>query len=127
MKSKQRHSTRSDQLSIPERVEAAIKLLESNGINVAISVSSVCRASGINRANLYAHHRNLVEEILKRSRSSKAVQPSLPPVAERVQELVERVKVSEARYQALVLVCIEQQAEIAALRLQIQSNRSRCA
>ncbi|WP_124533045.1 hypothetical protein [Burkholderia cepacia] len=102
-----------------------MKVLESNSIDVRISVSSVCRAGGINRASLYAHHRNLVEEILTRSRGSKVTRPGRPGAAERLEELTERVKASEARYQALLVICIEQQAQIAALRLQIETKRSK--
>ncbi|WP_155769787.1 hypothetical protein [Burkholderia vietnamiensis] len=78
----------------------------------------------MNRANLYANHRDLVEEILKHSMGASAT-PDMMHEKRRKQQLktlASRLKESEARYHALMIVCIEQQAEISALRARLSPS-----
>lgn len=111
-------------LTISERVRAALLLFHEAGDIRRLSVSKVCRAAGVNRANLYANHRDLVEEILKYSMDAFS---SPNPTRKRksrqqVKTLAARLKDSEARYQALMIVCIEQQAEISTLRARLSTS-----
>ena len=111
-------------LSVPERVRAVLTLfqLENGG---RLSVNGVCRAAGVNRAGLYAHHPNLVEEILTLSRSSPIAQSVARGrvCREDLTKTADRLKELDARYRALLVVCIEQQAEIAALQARLRTSR----
>lgn len=110
-------------LSVAERVHAALIFMKDQGRN-RVSVVQVCNAAGVSRANLYANHRDLVSEIMafggatrpSRERALAAV-PKSPRNSTHVESL-------DAKYRALLLVCIEQQAEIAWLRAQLLSSKS---
>ena len=117
------HAT--DQLTIPEKVRAAVKLLKPTVARGKLSISAVCRAAGVSRASLYEHHRDLVNEILERPRGkSRDALQAQSSAAARVRELSKALKESEAKYQAVVAVCIELTAELRALRLQFESVNS---
>lgn len=110
-------------LTVSERVRAAILLLKDSRAQ-QISVSEICRAAGVNRANLYARHRDLVDEILKCSRDSQATRDTVRRARrrQRSKDLAERLTESEVKYRALLIVCIEQQAEIVALRVRLDQS-----
>ncbi|MBN3816752.1 helix-turn-helix transcriptional regulator [Paraburkholderia sp. Se-20369] len=115
---------RNEELSIRERVLAAAKVLEAAGDSRSLTISAICRAAGVNRANLYSSHRDLLAELLARFKSKCATES---PVRgdrlhyNREHDLSERLAQSEDRYKKLLLVCTEQQAEINWLRLQLRN------
>jgi AcrR family transcriptional regulator len=124
MKKNNAQSDISEALSVPERVRSALVLFQRES-GRRLSVNGVCRAAGVNRAGLYAHHPNLVEEILTLSRST----PIAPSVDRRradredLRKAADRLKEIDARYRALLVVCIEQQAEISALQARLRTRQ----
>ncbi|WP_146606243.1 MULTISPECIES: hypothetical protein [Burkholderia] len=118
------HADRTSDLTVSERVRAALLLFEGAGASQKLSVSRICRAAGVNRANLYANHRDLVEEILRSSLDASAAPDATHKKKRRQQSkiLAARLKDVETKYHALMIVCIEQQAEISALRVRLSSS-----
>lgn len=49
------------QLSVRERVDAALVLLRRDNPRAQITVSELCRVAGVSRANIYASHKDVVE------------------------------------------------------------------
>ncbi|MDR7270121.1 AcrR family transcriptional regulator [Pelomonas saccharophila] len=88
------------------------------------SVSAVCAAAGVNRSNLYAHHRGLVEKIRGGAGGKRAAIASPDGLKDRNEALSLQLRKSAEQYKALLLVCVEQQAEIQTLR-QMAKLRSR--
>lgn len=124
-----RSQNSSDTLNVRERVQAAILFLRENNGLKAVTVSAVCRAAGVSRANLYQHHRDIVDEISQSARTAPAESASKNGGARRVKgtdqdvsELQHRLRESEAKYRAVLYVCLEQQAELVALRQELESQ-----
>ncbi|MFK0377459.1 TetR family transcriptional regulator [Pandoraea sp. NPDC090278] len=108
------------ELSVIARVRAALALMRDQG-RAHVSVVEVCKAAGVSRANLYAHHRYLIEEILELGG------PRIPSkrrgsMHEEAPRNLGRLAGRDAQYRALLLVCVEQQAEIAWLQAQLRSS-----
>ncbi|MBU7440905.1 TetR/AcrR family transcriptional regulator [Paraburkholderia fungorum] len=129
MKNARRPQSPGDTLKVLERVQAAVLFLRDNNGYGSVTVSAVCRAAGVSRANLYQHHRDVVDEISrcakqsrsesasKGRRSRSATDPDL-----RAKDLERSLNESESRYRAVLYVCLEQQAEIVALRQELESQ-----
>jgi AcrR family transcriptional regulator len=108
-------------LSVAERVEAAIVFLTSEHSGSKLSVSAVCRAAGVNRANLYSSHPDVVEQInlRRRERRTPRDQPNSLSATDQLKEAKLRLSACEDKYRSLLRVCVEQQAEINFLRLKL--------
>ncbi|WP_175051952.1 TetR family transcriptional regulator [Paraburkholderia sediminicola] len=124
-----RSQNSSDTLNVRERVQAAILFLRENNGLKAVTVSAVCRAAGVSRASLYQHHRDIVDEISQSARTAPAESASetggsrrVKGIDQHVSELQHRLRESEARYRAVLYVCLEQQAELVALRQELESQ-----
>jgi len=124
MKKPDSESNKAVGLTVPERVLAAISLFEQEAGHRRLSVAAICRAAGVSRASLYVNHRDLVAQISRRAHDSidRAGCKESERKWRRLSELQMRRRESEARYQALLIVCIEQQAEIASLRVRLAAS-----
>jgi len=105
-------------LTVHEKVEAALSFLKSESPFLSPSVAAVCKAAGVNRGSLYANHPALIEKIEGRPIKKKeaAERDKKVEAKESRKSPADRLKESEARYKALLLLCLEQQAEIRTLK-----------
>ncbi|WP_321907817.1 TetR/AcrR family transcriptional regulator [Burkholderia cepacia] len=116
------------ELSVRERVEAALAFLASEDNGGRLSVSAVCRLAGVSRANLYSSHPDIVDRIVRRrlsQQSSKAV--ASKDGAEALNEMKRCLAEWETKYRSLLVVCVEQQAEISFLRRKLNECSDRNA
>ncbi|MNI03676.1 hypothetical protein D3C73_565790 [compost metagenome] len=110
--------------SIVTKVRAAILAHVSSSPLLPISVSAICLNAGVNRANLYSHHKDLVHEILSigvARRTDKSYRENKKDMLCIIQE---RDEIS-SRYNALLIVCLELQAEIKMLRAELATRHIR--
>ncbi|MGJ7575400.1 hypothetical protein ACSFBX_33115 [Variovorax sp. RB2P76] len=105
-------------LTVYEKVEAALSFLKSESPFLSPSVAAVCKAAGVNRGSLYANHPALIEKIEGRRIKKREVAEGEKGVEakESRKSPADRLKESEVRYKALLLLCLEQQAEIRMLK-----------
>lgn len=129
MNSARRSQSPSDTLKVLERVQAAVIFLRDNNGYGSVTVSAVCRAAGVSRANLYQHHRDVVDEILRSAKQARSGNSSeggrsrsTTDLDRRVKDLERSLNESESRYRAVLYICLEQQAEIVALRQELESQ-----
>lgn len=107
-------------LGVRERVEAVIALRREEGTLASLAVSELCRLAAVNRASLYAHHRDLIRQVTasrgrgNEPRRAKAPQP----------EVNQRHELSAARRQirALLLTVAELQLEVAMLQRRLSGE-----
>lgn len=107
-------------LSPRERVEAALKLHQMESPGTPTSVSRICTQASVSRANLYEHHPDLVRRILGAADVAKRHATKTTSVA----ELKKRLAAEKRRTSALLLVCVELQAEVQRLRARETLNSS---
>lgn len=109
-------------LSVAARVGAALQIQRHGGSSKRMSVSEICRLAGVNRANLYATHPEIVAAILGHPIGEKAVRPS----KETAQARQGRVSSASASQQekALLYLCLELQAEVQSLRALRKASKS---
>ncbi|CAE6797234.1 hypothetical protein R75461_05012 [Paraburkholderia nemoris] len=114
-------------LSVLERVEAAIAFLASDTGGRKLSVSAVCRAAGVSRANLYSSHPEIVKQIVgpKQSLQESTNAGDSRGDDEALSGVNRCASGCEDRYRALLTVCLEQQAEINFLRLKLEKRSGR--
>ena len=101
-------------LSVRERVQAVMALRREEGTLAGLSVSELCRLAAVNRASLYAHHRDLIRQVrASRGRENEARRATAPRP-----EVKQRHELSAARLQirALLLTVAELQLEAAMLQ-----------
>jgi AcrR family transcriptional regulator len=110
-----------EQLSVVERVRAAISYLTNERGLGNVSVSDVCKAARVNRASLYAWHRDIVDEIRRAKESARLSHQSRGEGAQGKRDAATKLKQLDSKYRALLLLCLEQQAEIRSLHLQLDS------
>jgi hypothetical protein len=97
-------------LSVEQRIRAAIHATRQDDPAARPSVSALCRMANVNRAGLYAHHQDLLREIRPETRDPRthklhqSNEAPTPTVGSTVTE------------QALLLLCLELQLEVRALR-----------
>ena len=102
-------------LTIPERVDAIIKVLLVE--QAPISVAAVCRMARVSRANLYATYPDLVTEIRAHRRPKQSHHRAA--VSEKADA---RVSTSE---KALLYLCLELQAEVFRLKARLSEKSTR--
>jgi hypothetical protein len=108
-------------LSVEDRVWAAVKVLKLGAPARKPSISEVCRAAGVNRANLYANHPQIVTALKKTTvKSGKSTKTD--DLRKDAQELRTQRNALQNQYKALLLLCLEQQAEIKSLQSRVASN-----
>lgn len=91
-----------------ERVEAAIRLHQHTNPGVAVSVSAICKAASVNRANLYAHYPDLLEAIRVTWSNKRRGARKVASVALSVQN-------TTCIDKELLYLCLELRAEVEAL------------
>lgn len=121
MSDSSRDETTLEQLSVVERVRAAISYLTNERGLGNVSVSDVCRAARVNRASLYAWHRDIVDEIRTARKGTHLPRASRGKETQRNLDAAAKLRELDSKYRALLQLCLEQQAEIRSLRLQLDS------
>lgn len=106
-------------LSVRERVESVISLRRAEGTLASLTVSELCRLAAVNRASLYAHHRDLIQRVTPARTRSEAAVRTKPSRSEANEQL------RSARHQirALLLTIVELQQEIAVLQRRLLGER----
>lgn len=109
---------RSD-LSARQRIEAALKLHHSEFPGVSISITALCRMASVNRAGLYEHHRDLINEIKNNGKPSvRKERTAAVSTSDLKRQLVQEKK----RTSALHYLCVELLAKIQRLERKIALN-----
>lgn len=97
-------------LSVKDRIDAVLQLQQREAPFDPLSVAEVCRRAGVNRANLYVTHPELVAQILRRpvNARGRSKPRDLP------QERVRCYAQDEMRVQvkALLYICLELRAQV---------------
>jgi hypothetical protein len=105
-------------LSIENRVRAVVHAKRCEEPAKRLTVSEVCRDAGINRANLYANHRPLLDELFPylRARETRLKHART--------STIERRKVPDLKEvnRALLYVCLELQMEVRSLRSRLAEH-----
>jgi len=116
-------SARDVELSVADRLRVATRHLIGESPGRSPTIAEVCRTANVNRSNVYAHHRAVLDEILPtRRRLSKVEQAISGFPKSRELEKAARVEQYEAKYKALLIVCLELHAEIRSLRLRLDEQ-----
>lgn len=106
-------------LTTRQRIEAALKLHYSEFPGASISITALCRMASVNRAGLYEHHRDLINEIQKIGKTSTEKQKTaVVSVSDLKRQLVEEKK----RTTALRYLCVELLAKVERLEKKIALN-----
>ena len=101
-------------LSVPDRLRAAFQLIKSQTPTEKVSVVGLCKAARVSRATVYTHHPALLKEFKAWNR--KLVAGKRPSPAADQRALKRRIAGLKLELKALTLLCVEQMAEIKALR-----------
>jgi hypothetical protein len=115
-------SSQSNDLRVRERVEAALRVHALEAPGTPISITALCALASVNRASLYVHHRDLIQEVqnsAKRTKRNRAATGSM--TATTVSELKRKLADERRRTNALYYLCIELQAEVR--RLEVRAKR----
>lgn len=110
---------------IKTRVAAAILAHKEEHQCARMSVSAICRAAGISRANLYVNHPDLVREILDWGLNDSPACNEKVARSDRLESAVRGKKDLQERFNALLTICVELQAEVRMLRTQIEREAKR--
>lgn len=108
-------------LTVRERVESVISLRCAEGTLASLTVSELCRLAAVNRASLYAHHRDLIRRVTAartRSGLARSAKPSRSEADERKQ-----LRSARRQIQALLLTIVELQHEVVALQRRLLGER----
>lgn len=109
-------------LTVRERFEAAVHAYRQENPASQPPVALVCRLAGLNRANIYATHPDLVASL----RASRLSQPRPREVVPQDGQRVSSKVKDEGKYlKALLYLCLELRAEVESLRALRESDRKR--
>jgi hypothetical protein len=101
------------ELSPRERIETALKLHHLESPGSPISIAAICAQAGVNRANLYERHRDLIEIIRG---SPKTANTKRETATATIADLKEKLAAERKKASALYYCCVELQAEVRRLR-----------
>ncbi|MCW5297287.1 hypothetical protein DXT88_03780 [Herbaspirillum lusitanum] len=108
-----------DLLTVTEKFRAAVRIRMSEQGLHSLSIAEVCRTAGINRANLYSSHPELISE-LRQAIGRNAEAKERKKKVHGNDDVTQKLKETEEKYQALLGVCIELNAEVIALRKKLE-------
>lgn len=97
-------------LSVKDRVDAVLQLQQREAPFDPLSVAEVCRRAGVNRANLYATHPELVAQILRRPADARGRSKPRDLSQERVR--CDAQDEMRAQVKALLYICLELRAQV---------------
>lgn len=103
-------------LGVDTRVKAAIRAHKAEHELATMSVSAICRAAGVSRANLYEHHPELVKEILAWGAKNITANGKSISQCEQLKAALRDKKELQIRFNAILAICVELQAEVRVLR-----------
>lgn len=106
------------QLSVRERIDAALKIARCENPSARITVSELSRLAGVSRANLYTSHRDLVAS-LQPARGKGQRRPHSADLSERLKKLRMELREEVRKNRALVYLLIELRAELQRTRNQL--------
>lgn len=113
-------------LSVIERLRSAAAFHFAEYPGVTLSVSKLCSDAGVNRANAYARHSDLLRDLTRSSFRIKdeKIRKKQEDSDRRLNQLRSSNERLEREYKALLNLCIEQMAEIRSLRIKIADSKS---
>lgn len=111
-------------LSVAERLRAAAAYHFAESPGVPLSISKLCAAASVNRANAYQRHGELLKELTRKSKHNcvERTKQASENAAEQLKRLNAAYRKQTLEYKALLNFCIEQMAEIRSLRLKAQTS-----
>lgn len=110
---------------VEDKLRAAAKLLVMERGKGVVSMTALCRAAGVNRSNIYAHHLELVRELIGHKRPAvRTRNHSLAELKQKIRDQKKLTLVAESNYRAVLLLYIEAQAEVKGLKTTINYLRS---
>lgn len=112
-------------LNVVTRIRAAMLAHKTDRELATMSVSAICRAAGVSRANLYVSHPELLREIRGWGAKEPTKNKLRVELAAQLKAEVEKRKLLQDRFDALLTVCVEMQAEIMALRARCVGTKGR--
>lgn len=105
------------------RLRAAFLAHAAENPAIPISISELCRKAGVNRSNVYANYPGLVKEFGRKNDRSAKAHTKLKSLGERLEDALRERNSIEKRYNSLLLVCIELEAEVRHLRNAIDVHK----
>lgn len=103
--------------SVEDRVHSAIAVLRSNDPNRRIAITELCRAAGVNRANLYANHPELLAQLNERPK--KIIVSCTQSIRQAEKRLSELVSSQTEIITSLRYACLELYMELHRVRQQM--------
>ncbi|HKU28268.1 MAG TPA: hypothetical protein VJQ54_22565 [Candidatus Sulfotelmatobacter sp.] len=110
------------QLSVRERVEAALKIARCENPHSRISVSELSRLAGVSRANLYSSHRDIVASLKPGSGKGQLSRRSAD-LSEKLKQIRMELRDEVRKNRALVYLLIELRAELQRTRNQLVEEK----
>lgn len=104
------------ELSVEERIRAAVALAKKESPGKLPSISELCRMAGVNRGNAYLRYRYLFDEFC-RTQKVRRVNEAPSNSGSKRQESI------ELKNRALLYLCLELLAEVKGLRAEVDSHR----
>ncbi len=108
-------------MGVRERVEAVIALRREEGALARLSVSELCRLAAVNRASLYAHHRDLIRQVTASRGRGNGPQRAKTPQPEA--KLRRELSAAQRQIHALLLTVAELQLEVAMLQRRLSGEQ----
>jgi hypothetical protein len=91
------------ELSVAEKIGAAIALHNSQYPGVPLSISSLAKQAGVSRANLYTSHANLIKSLKRPESIALGIKGEKTP-KRRVNELEQEIALAKKTNKALLLL-----------------------
>lgn len=114
-------------LPVNVRLRSAADFHYAEYPGVPLSISKLCVDAGVNRANAYARHSELLKELIRSNIREGEVEDHKKDISckVRLNQLIEKNKKLNREYKALLNLCIEQMAEIRSLRIKIADMKNK--
>jgi hypothetical protein len=109
------------QLSVRERIDAALKIARCDNPRSGITISELSRLAGVSRANLYTSHRDVVLSLQSDFKENRPRQRSADP-SEKLKQLRMELRDEVHKNRALVYLVIELRAELQRTRDQLANE-----
>lgn len=109
-------------LTVEDRVRIELKAHRDANPGIPISISEVCRRSGVSRASLYEFHRPLLDEIrLGKKVATTKHQEGRQPVEKQTAQLAALSR----RNAALLCLCLELKRELQLVRSRLEQVKAK--
>lgn len=110
-------------LSVPERIDAALKLVRSDNPRGRITVSELSRLAGVSRANLYASYPDVLASLRAEPDASRPRRRT-GDAPEKLKQVRMNLQEEVRKNRALVYLVVELRAELQRVRSQLAGEES---